>query len=336
MNISELLLLIEKIANPKFAAEWDQSGVQIAGTKRHIQRLAVTLDPTETSTQQALDWKADFILTHHPLSLTPQLPYKCDHYHAILKIILNSGTWLYAAHTSLDIQSAGPVSWLANELRLQKIKPINVAYTIFPIQLKITLSKENKPLTERLQKFSEVIEWAIDEHYNITILCWPESQSFILEMLSKYAPYSKVEKSDILSQKKTYGYGLIGNFEQPLEYQQFVKKLNKSLQLTTWTYVGKLPNTIASVAYCPGSGMSLANQAFSLGADVFISGDLKYHQAQDNYHCGLIIDVGHFILEELMMYTWTQELANILKNQEIEVGFFPGNNPIKTEFLNPF
>lgn len=336
MNISDLLSLIEKIANPKFAAKWDQSGVQIAGTKRYIQRLAVTLDPTEISVQQALDWKADFILTHHPLSLTPQLPYKNDSYRTILKLVLNSNTWLYAAHTSLDVQSTGPVSWLANELSLQEIKPINIVHTIYPIQLKTTLFAENKSLTERLQKSSEVIEWGIDEDYNITIVCWPESQSFILEMLSKYSPYSKVEKSDILSQKKTYGYGLIGNLVQPLEYQQFVQRLNKSLQLTTWAYVGNIPNIIASVAYCPGSGMSLANQAFSLGADVFISGDLKYHQAQDNYKAGLIIDVGHFILEELMMYTCAQELANMLKDHDIEIKFFPGNNPIQNEFLDLF
>jgi putative NIF3 family GTP cyclohydrolase 1 type 2 len=93
-------------------------------------------------------------------------------------------------------------------------------------------------------------------------------------------------------------------------------------------FVGNVPEKIKKVAYCTGSGMSLAEKAFYMKADVFISGDIKYHIAQSIKSYGLTIDVGHFILEEIMMQKWTEKIIQDLDKLNMEVKFFKGKDPI--------
>jgi dinuclear metal center YbgI/SA1388 family protein len=267
LPVGDLVALIESTAHPDLAEEWDLSGMQAAGTRDPLQRVAVSLDPVEPVIEKALAWEADFILTHHPLTLSPRLPAEDEAYTRILRRLLRSGAWLYAAHTSLDANSAGPVSWLAAELGLRGTVPI-------------------RPRTGAL-------------------------------------PAGNAEQAA--------GLGLIGDLRQPLPAQEFRAALAQALRIPSWTCCGDWPDTVARVAYCPGSGMSLAPEAFDAGADVFISGDLKYHQAQDLEARGLVLDVGHFCLEERMMRRWSQDLSRSLGEAGPEIRFFEGHNPMSIQ-----
>ena len=124
MQPESLISAIESVADPGLAEDWDRSGVQVAATRRAVRRLAVALDPTPSTIARAIEWEADFILTHHPVSLNPSLPCRLDDYHAVLRLVLSRDIWLYSAHTSLDVQTHGPVSWLARSMRLSDIAPI--------------------------------------------------------------------------------------------------------------------------------------------------------------------------------------------------------------------
>ncbi len=66
------------------------------------------------------------------------------------------------------------------------------------------------------------------------------------------------------------------------------------------------------------------DKAFGLGADVFITGDVKYHPAQESV--GAVLDVGHFSLEEEMMRRFSVLLGEDL-GKEVDVKFFSGRNP---------
>jgi putative NIF3 family GTP cyclohydrolase 1 type 2 len=63
------------------------------------------------------------------------------------------------------------------------------------------------------------------------------------------------------------------------------------------------------VALCGGSGGSLAAAATARGADVFVTGDVKHHQALDAQAAGTaIIDAGHHGTE----WPFVQHLAERL------------------------
>jgi dinuclear metal center YbgI/SA1388 family protein len=103
-----------------------------------------------------------------------------------------------------------------------------------------------------------------------------------------------------------YGFGIAGDLPEPLAYGAFTDKLAAALGKSAWRASGPKPETVSRMAYCPGSGESLVNAAAALGADIYITGDMKYHAALETPIRAL--DVGHFILEEVMMRTFADLL----------------------------
>jgi len=72
------------------------------------------------------------------------------------------------------------------------------------------------------------------------------------------------------------------------------------------------------VAVCGGSGASLIRAARRQGADVIVTGDIKYHEVLSAQALGIaVIDAGHFATEQLM----TKELTRILNQSAAERGW---------------
>jgi dinuclear metal center YbgI/SA1388 family protein len=103
------------------AAPWDKSGVQVAALRDEASHMAVLLDPTLENLERAVGSGAQFILAHHPLSMTARYPDRQDNYLKILSLLMKNDVWLYSAHTSLDANPEGPVRWLAEELELTRV-----------------------------------------------------------------------------------------------------------------------------------------------------------------------------------------------------------------------
>jgi putative NIF3 family GTP cyclohydrolase 1 type 2 len=93
-----------------------------------------------------------------------------------------------------------------------------------------------------------------------------------------------------------------------------------------FTLAGTAPERVARAAFCPGSGADLARAAHLAGADILVTGDLKYHQAQEAPLP--VLDVGHFCLEERMMRLFADFLAEELGPCGVEVRYFPGHDPL--------
>ncbi len=118
MDVTRIIEHIERVAPPAAQAPWDRSGLQAAGISPAASRLAVGLDPTPAFIAEALAWGAQFILTHHPLYMEPKPLDAPGPFLDAARAVLSAGAWLYAAHTSLDANPAGPAGWLARGLGL--------------------------------------------------------------------------------------------------------------------------------------------------------------------------------------------------------------------------
>ncbi|MCF8106873.1 MAG: Nif3-like dinuclear metal center hexameric protein [Desulfohalobiaceae bacterium] len=325
MQVSLLKSLIEKFADPRLSAKWDRGGTQIAGTKNEIEKLAVTLDPSAESVQEALNWKADFILTHHPLSLAPGLPDRESAYTTVLRRVLSSGAWLYSAHTSLDVQTRGPVSWLAAAMDLERILPIEAVPSPSLIKLSLPGVEPPEELLQALER-AEPVSGISSRGGSLEVVLSRDAKYLVCSILRDFFPDRSAELVELFALNQNCGYGVIGNLNPPLTRIEFQKKLYRILHTDHLLTVGAFPDIVSRLAYCPGSGMSLAPKAFALDADVFISGDLKFHQAQEIEALGLTVDAGHFALEEPMMAACCKELESTLGDQ-VQVRFFPGRNP---------
>ncbi|WP_034642716.1 Nif3-like dinuclear metal center hexameric protein [Desulfovibrio inopinatus] len=124
------------------------------------------------------------------------------------------------------------------------------------------------------------------------------------------------------------GIGLVGDLQTPALFSDFFGTLSNHIGRTRFAMTGIAPESVRRVAYCPGSGSSLAREAFDCGADVYITGDVKYHTALDVFDAGCMIDVGHFSLEERMTRIFAETLAAALEKDGVTVSFIPGRDPI--------
>ncbi len=159
---------------------------------------------------------------------------------------------LYAAHTSLDANSSGSVSWLARRLDLQNV-----------------------------------------------------------EVLDPYP--SHPEK----------GFGLVGDLPKPCQSYALLNDLAHIVSAPESMLIGKLPNEIRRIAYCTGSGQSCIAAAFAAHADLYITGDIKYHVALDSPLA--ILDVGHHSLEEAMMAMLCEEMRQ--ERSDMTISFLPSASP---------
>jgi len=95
------------------------------------------------------------------------------------------------------------------------------------------------------------------------------------------------------------GSGRIGRLSQETALEDLVPMIKEKLGAPYLRVCGDMKRVISGVALCGGSGGSLIGKATELGADLFISGDISYHQARQAEDIGIcIIDAGHFSSEK--------------------------------------
>ncbi len=115
-----------------------------------------------------------------------------------------------------------------------------------------------------------------------------------------------------------HGLGRVGDINKSVRLIDFANTIKQQLGIESVRFAGNPDLEINKAAVCAGSGSGLMKQFFSSGAQVYISGDLKYHDARDIEEAGLgMIDMGHFESEHLIV----DILAGRLKKKLTETGF---------------
>ncbi len=110
-----------------------------------------------------------------------------------------------------------------------------------------------------------------------------------------------VSPSKMAENRDEADIGRIGRFRKPLTYMQAIElaanQLNMSIrQLRA---CGDLNSEITSVGICTGAGADMAEMAADAGCQLFITGDVKYHEAQAAVARGIcLLDAGHYGTEK--------------------------------------
>jgi putative NIF3 family GTP cyclohydrolase 1 type 2 len=116
------------------------------------------------------------------------------------------------------------------------------------------------------------------------------------------------------------GLGRIGNLDEPLKMHSFAEMIKAKMDLKSIRYAGNPALIVKAAAVCSGSGSGLLPDFFASGAQVYISGDLKYHDARDVEAANLgMIDIGHFSSEELIIHALSERLKKIAAEKGFDV-----------------
>lgn len=102
-------------------------------------------------------------------------------------------------------------------------------------------------------------------------------------------------------------YGGIGVLNPPMKAEDYIDLLKREFNLTTVRTVGDREDNISKVAYGNGSTGDFIDETMSLDCDVYVTGEVKYHDAVSYHNKGFfVIELGHyesesFFAEDLKM-----------------------------------
>lgn len=107
------------------------------------------------------------------------------------------------------------------------------------------------------------------------------------------------------------GLGRVGRAPAGTTLGDLVGALGVAFEDASRAFVGDPAQAVESVAVCTGSGGSLLEEAAAAGAEVYITGDLKYHDADRAVGLALIA-VPHATVERITMAAWSPLLQREL------------------------
>ena len=116
------------------------------------------------------------------------------------------------------------------------------------------------------------------------------------------------------------GLGRIGNFREGLTPERFMERVFHILDVPSVQVAGLLPDPIARVALCGGSGSDFAESAFAGGADVYLSAEIKHSTARWAEECGFcIIDGTHYATEQPVVSHLVAQLRLAAEAQDWDI-----------------
>ena len=89
------------------------------------------------------------------------------------------------------------------------------------------------------------------------------------------------------------GLGVVGDLPQPMSAEEVLQQVKERFSLKMVKSSKPLKSPVTKVAMCGGSGGSLIGAARKAGAQLYVSGDISYHNffTQDDF---MIMDIGHY------------------------------------------
>lgn len=112
------------------------------------------------------------------------------------------------------------------------------------------------------------------------------------------------------------GIGRIGMLSPPLTCEEFLDRIRVATDPPWLLEAGPRPAVVARVAVCGGSCSDLAEHARSLGAEVFLTAEIKHSVARWAEEAGLwLLDGGHFATEYPAMAAFCERLRRMAADQ---------------------
>lgn len=135
----------------------------------------------------------------------------------------------------------------------------------------------------------------------------------------------------ILDPKADYpesGSGVVGELDEPETELEFLKRIKKTFEVGCLKHNKLTGREIQKVALCGGSGAFLLPQAIQSGADVFITGEIKYHEYFGHEPDLLMAEIGHYESEQYTKEIFYSIIRDLFPNFLLQFSKV-NTNPIK-------
>lgn len=345
MIVKEVTRYLESIAPLPLQESYDNSGLIVGDPSQTVDKIIVSLDCVEEVLDEAIAKGAQMIVAHHPIVFSGLKKITGKNYieRTVLKAIKNDIA-IYAIHTNLDNVHTGVNREIGSRLGLEDLSILDPVKgnlkkltTFVPVDYQEGVSNalflagagsignysECSFRHEGVGTFSggddtkpfvgEIGKRHHENEYKLEVVVPAHALNNAISAMVKAHPYEEVAYDiyAIENNNPLIGAGMIGTLSEPMNEKEFLNHVKNALKTECIRHTKLLNKPISRVAFCGGSGSFLLNQAKNSGAQVFITGDFKYHQFFDAEGDLIILDVGHFESEQFTI----ELLSELLKEK---------------------
>ncbi|NWW60249.1 NIF3L protein, partial [Ifrita kowaldi] len=307
MNLRELVSALNDFASPALAESWDNVGLLVEPSPPHtVKTLFLTNDLTEEVMEEAVQKKADLVLSYHPPIFTPlkRVTWKTWKERLVVRALENR-IGIYSPHTAYDAIPHGVNNWLTKGLGACTSVPLHPsAAPSSPAEgtHRVEFCADAEHLDVVLLKIKDIPEISClttlparvegEEQTRVSLNC---SQKALLEVVALLSQNSVLHhKTEILLLQKPLlphtGMGRLCTLSEPLSLSDVIERIKGHLQLPhVRIAVGAgrtLESPVKKAALCAGSGSSVLK---GTEADLYLTGEMSHHDVLDAVANGISV-----------------------------------------------
>jgi dinuclear metal center YbgI/SA1388 family protein len=311
MQLSELLQILEDIAPTRHAEPWDNVGLLVGDPAASISKALLTIDYTAEVAAEGLREGCDVVVAYHPpiFEAMKRITGGSLIYDAIRR-----GVAIYSPHTALDIAEGGTNDMLADVLGLGEREPLRMSAakaTQYKLVVFVPVDAADRvasalfeagagrignysccsfrspgtgtffgeegarPAVGQAQKLEHVDELRLETVLPI------ERVGAAIAAMRKAHPYEEpaFDLVSLATPPEGKGQGRIGTFAQPVPRQVIFDRIKKGLELEHLLVAGPMEGQVSRAAACAGACGDLLNDALAQKADLYLTGEMRHHDA---------------------------------------------------------
>ena len=363
--IEDLERVLDYLAPLALAEPWDNVGLLVGHRSHEVRRVLVALDLTEDVVVEAVSGGYQAIVSHHPLIFRPMNRVTDgDRQGVMVNQLIAGDVAAFACHTNLDGAPRGLCDQLADELGLVEREPlvrtppgwVKLVGFVPPAALEAVSRAVFAAGAGVIGEYRDCSFWTpgtggfvpltgaqptvggVGERSEVGEARWETvvpavRVAAVVRAYIAAHPYEEpaFDIYPLQNVRARWGQGRVGRLRTPVPLVSVVANMASVLGLGELAYAGSSEKLVDRVAVVTGSGGSLLEDTAGV-ADVLITGDLGYHDAERAADVGLaVIQAPHFEVETWALKRWTAVLNEQLARWRIPAVFATSSvNPWRT------
>lgn len=367
MTVGALVKWLEARAPLRYQESYDNSGLLVGDSEMHVTGVLCSLDADEEVLREAVARGCNVVLSHHPIifkglkRLTGSTVAE-----RTVAFAVRHDLALYAGHTNWDSISGGVSFSLAHRLGIQEPKvmmprsnellqlvvyvpndhALSVAEAAFSAGAgsvgnydQCHFSTEGigtfRPLEGSNPFLGTMGMREVVREHRLEFVVPTALKNQVREAVWRAHPYEEVAHSWISLENSwsEVGYGAVGDLCEPVRLGDFIARAARTLGADAVRYsAADLDRMVQRISVCGGSGAEFIGVAASTGAEVYVTGDAKYHGFQDTPRGIVLVDVGHGESERPFIEDWAEAIRSEFVTFAVLISG-SDNRPVRT-YLN--
>jgi dinuclear metal center YbgI/SA1388 family protein len=323
---------LERLAPLSLQESYDNSGLQVGDPDMEISGILISLDVTEEVVEEAVRLGFNLIISHHPVIFggLKSLTGRTASERIVIRCI-REGLAIYSGHTNFDSIPEGVNKAMAGRLGLNNLKILDSRKGLLKKLVVFVPTEQTVQVRQAMFEAGAGQIGAYDScSFNLegtgTFRGQEGSDPFVgtpgemhqepetrmetiipshllnrvIQAMLMAHPYEEVAY-DIYPLENSapgVGMGMLGELEDEMDEMVFLNFVKDRFGLSVIRHTELLGKPVKKVALCGGAGSFLIGKAIASRADVFVTGDLKYHQFFDAEGKIVLMDIGHFESEQ--------------------------------------